>query len=80
MAFKKILPILCLIVLASACYKVQPTTLEVTIKDGAGNVVPNALVYVGGESTVSPSPDLEAVYESETNSNGVVLFDLSKGS
>ena len=29
------------------------------------------------ESTVSPSPDLEAVYESETNSNGVVLFDLN---
>jgi hypothetical protein len=77
MAFKKILPIFCLIVIASACYKVQPTTLEVTIKDSAGNVVPNASVSVGGESTVSPSPDLEAVYESETNSNGVVLFDLN---
>ncbi len=77
MALKKILPILCLFALASSCYKVQPTTLEVTVKDSAGNVVSNALVYVTGESTVSPSPDLEAVYEAETNSNGVVVFDLN---
>lgn len=77
MAFKNIFLFSCLFVLASSCYKVQPTTLEVTVKDNAGNIVPNALVYVAGESTVSPSPDLEAVYESETNSNGIVLFDLN---
>jgi hypothetical protein len=77
MFLKRLLPIFCLIFLMASCYKVEPTTLEVTVKDGAGNVVPNALVYVEGEPTVSPSPAIEAIYESETNSNGVVLFELS---
>ena len=77
MVLKSVLQIFSLIFLFVSCYKVEPTTLEVTVKDNTGNVIPNALVYVEGEPTVSPSPSLEAIYESQTNSNGVVQFELS---
>ena len=73
---KSLLRMFCLISLFVSCYKVEPTTLEVTVKDNTGNVIPNAIVYVEGEPTISPSPSIEAIYESETNSNGVVQFEL----
>ncbi|MGB1647067.1 MAG: Ig-like domain-containing protein, partial [Crocinitomicaceae bacterium] len=76
MVLKSVLQMFCLIFLFVSCYKVEPTTLEVTVKDNTGNVIPNAIVYVEGEPTVSPSPSIEAIYESETNSNGVVQFEL----
>ena len=73
---KSVLRMFCLISLFVSCYKVEPTTLEVTVKDNTGNVIPNAIVYAEGEPTISPSPSIEAIYESETNSNGVVQFEL----
>ena len=76
MVLKSVLQMFCLIFLFVSCYKVEPTTLEVTVKDNAGNAIPNAIVYVEGEPTVSPSPSIEAIYESETNANGVVQFEL----
>ena len=77
MILNYVLQMFCLIFLFFSCYKVEPTTLEVTVKDNNGNVIPNAFVYVEGEPTISPSPSVEAIYESETNSNGVVQFELS---
>ena len=76
MVLKSVLQMFCLIFLFVSCYKVEPTTLEVTVKDNTGKVIPNAIGYVEGEPTVSPSPSIEAMYKSETNSNGVVQFEL----
>ena len=77
MSLKKSIPFICLLLFISSCYRVEPTTLEVTVKDSSGAFVTNASVYIYGEPTVSPSPFLEANYESETNSSGVALVDLN---
>ena len=76
MPLKKLFPFICLIFLVTSCYKVERTTLEITVKDSSGNVVNNASVFVYGEPTITPSPAIDATYESETNLNGVALFDL----
>ena len=77
MVLKNVLQIFCLIFLFVSCYKVEPTTLEVTVKDNTGNVISNAVVYVEGEPTVSPYPSVEAIYESETKTSvGKLLKSL----
>ena len=77
MPLKKLIAFICLFLMVSSCYKVQPTTLEVTVKDVSGALISNASVRVFGEPTATPSPSLEASYETETNSNGVALFNLN---